>query len=223
MEVLKFEAARRKNLGKTATKAVRREDLVPCVLYGGEEILHFTLKPLELRPLIYSPEFKIVEINLDGSPVRCILKHVQYHPVNEKILHIDFLRLTEGHPVRVEVPISFEGVAQGIKSGGKLIKRMRKVKIQTMPEHLIDRIILDTTPMALGQSQRIKDLAQYEGVEILNNENIPVATIDVPRALRATNDEAAATAAATTPAAAKTAAPAAAKAPAAKDAGKAKK
>jgi large subunit ribosomal protein L25 len=107
---------------------------------------------------------------------------------------------------------------------------MRKVKVRTTPEHLIDKIVLDTTPMALGQSQRIKDLKEYEGVEVLNNENIPVATIDIPRALRGGTDDAAAatTATSTTPAAAKTAAPAKAAAPAktaapAKDAGKKKK
>ncbi len=230
MEVMRFQAKPRTELGKTSTKAVRKENLVPCVLYGGDDIQHFTLVPLTLRTLVYSPEFKVVEIELDGQVHKCILKHVQYHPVTESIMHIDFLRLIEDHPIRIEVPIHFEGVAQGLKAGGKLIKKMRKVKVRTTPEHLIDKIVLDTTPMALGQSQRIKDLKEYEGVEVLNNENIPVATIDIPRALRGGTDEAAAvtTATATTPVAAKTAAPAKAAAPAktaapAKEAGKKKK
>lgn len=226
MEVMRFQAKSRTDLGKTSTKAVRKENLVPCVLYGGDDIQHFTLVPLDLRTLVYSPEFKVVEIELDGQVHKCILKHVQYHPVTESIMHIDFLRLIEDHPIRIEVPIHFEGVAQGLKAGGKLIKKMRKVKVRTTPEHLIDKIVLDTTSMALGQSQRIKDLKEYEGVEVLNNENIPVATIDIPRALRGTTEDAAAAtpaaAAAATPAAAKTAAPAKAAAPA-KDAGKKKK
>jgi large subunit ribosomal protein L25 len=223
MEVFKLEAQPRTDLGKTATKAVRNDDLIPCVLYGGEEIQHFNLKPLEVRGLVYSAEFKVVEVTLDGTAHRCILKEVQFHPVTEKIMHIDFLRLIEDHPIRVDVPISFEGVAQGLKSGGKLIKKMRKVSIQTTPEFLIDKIVLDTTPMALGQSLRIKDLAEYEGVEVLNNENIPVATIDVPRALRASGDEATATATATPAApAAKAAAPAAKAAAPAKEAAKKK-
>lgn len=223
MEVMRFQAKSRTELGKTSTKAVRKENLVPCVLYGGDDIQHFTLVPLDLRALVYSPEFKVVEIELDGQVHKCILKHVQYHPVTESILHIDFLRLIEDHPIRIEVPIHFEGVAQGLKAGGKLIKKMRKVKVRTTPEYLIDKIVLDTSPMALGQSQRIKDLKEYEGVEVLNNENIPVATIDIPRALRGTTDDAAATTTATaTPAAVKTAAPAKAAAPA-KEAGKKKK
>lgn len=215
MEVITLSATRRTDLGKASTKAVRNSGLIPCVLYGGVDNQHFTLVPLDLRDLIYSPEFKIVEINLDGELHRCILKAAQFHPVTDSIMHIDFLRLIDNHPIKVEVPISFEGVAVGIKAGGKLIKKMRKVKIKTVPEHLIDKISLDTTPMTLGQSQRIKDLALTKGIEILNNSNIPVATIDIPRALRGAAAE-------ETPAAgAKAAAPKAA-APAAKAAAPAK-
>jgi large subunit ribosomal protein L25 len=209
MEVMTLQAQTRKNLGKVATKAVRKEKLIPCVLYGGEDILHFTLTPLDLRSLVYSPEFKIVEIDLDGTKHRCILKHVQYHPVDERILHIDFLRLIEEHPIKIEVPISFQGLAIGLKSGGKLIKKMRSVKIKTTPENLIDKIVLDTTPMTLGQSARIKDLVVGDGVEILNGENIPVASIDIPRALRAEPEATTIATAAATPAATTTAAPAA--------------
>ncbi len=194
MEVMRLQAKPRTGLGKKDTKAVRKEDRVPCVLYGSDEIKHFTLVPLDLRDLVYSPKFKKVEIEVEGEVIQCILKDVQYHPVTERILHMDFLRLVEGYPIKIEIPISFEGVATGLKSGGKLIKKMRKVKVLTTPEHLIDRIVLDTTTMGLGQSQRIKDLAVNEGVLVLNNENIPVATIDIPRALRTTMDDAAAAA-----------------------------
>ena len=208
MEVMTLQAKPRKGLGKVATKAIRKENLIPCVLYGGDEIQHFTLAPLDLRTLVYSPEFKIVEINLDGATHKCILKNVQYHPVDERILHIDFLRLIEEHPIKIDVPISFQGVAVGLKSGGKLIKRMRSVTVKTTPEHLIDKIVLDTTSMELGQSSRIKDLVLSEGVEILNNENIPVASIDIPRALR-TGPEETTTTAVATPAAGAAATPAA--------------
>ena len=229
MEVMSLNATPRTTSGKTGAKATRKENRVPCVLYGGDEVLHFSLAPLDLRTLVYTPQFKIVEINLDGKAHRCILKNVQYHPVTDQIYHMDFLRLIEDHPIKIEIPVSFEGVAIGIKSGGKLIKKMRKVKIKTVPEHLIDKIVLDTTNMALGTTQRIKDLIISDKIEILNNENIPVASIDIPRALR-TADEvtpaagapAAAAAAATTTPAAKGAAPAKAAAPA-KDAGKDKK
>lgn len=212
MEVMTLNASPRTGLGKVSTKAVRKDNLIPCVLYGGDEILHFTLAPLDLRPLIFTPDFKVVEITLDGVVHKCILKSAQFHPVTDRIMHIDFLRLIDGHPIKVEIPIAFEGVAHGIKAGGKLIKRMRKVQIKTIPENLIDKVVLDTTSMGLGQSQRIKDLILGEGVEILNNENIPVATIDIPRALRGAAAEDA------TPKAAAKAAPA--KAPAADKAAK---
>ena len=219
MEVFKLQAKPRTDLGKKGTKSDRKQNVVPCVLYGSDEIQHFTVAPLDLRTLVYSPKFQVVEVDLDGTLHKCILKDVQYHPVDERILHIDFLRLVEDHPVKVNVPISFQGLAVGIKSGGKLIKKMRNVTIKTTPDRLMDQIVLDTTPMELGQSLRIKDLKEYEGVEVLNNENIPIATIEVPRALRTGTEETTATAAAATPAAtpaaAKTAAPAKA-APAAK-------
>lgn len=217
---MSLNASPRTSLGKSATKAVRKEDRVPCVLYGGEEIQHFTVAPLDLRELVYSPKFKVVEIDLDGTKHRCILKDVTFHPVTEKIIHIDFLRLIEEHPIKIDVPISFEGVAIGLKSGGKLIKKMRTVKVLMTPENLIDQIVLDTTNMELGQTQRIKDLILTEGVEILNNENIPVASIDIPRALRTgTGEEATTTTTAAAPAApaAKAAAPAAKAAAPAKD------
>src|SRR4030095_15502889 len=194
---------------------VRRENRVPCVLYGGEEIQHFTLAPLDLRTLVYSPEFKIVEINLDGQVYKCILKHVQYHPVDERIMHIDFLRLIEDHPIKIEVPVSFQGLAVGLKSGGKLIKKMRSVKIKATPEHLIDKIVLDTTNMELGTSQRIKDLIVSDEVEILNSENIPVASIEIPRALRLGPEETTDTAAAPGATPAATTTPAATATPAA--------
>lgn len=189
MEVLTLNASPRKDLGKAATKAVRNADLVPCVLYGGNENLHFTVVPLDLRDLIYSPEFKVVEINLEGETHRCIIKSAQFHPVTDKVMHIDFLRLIDNHKVKVDIPISFEGIAIGIKEGGKLIKKMRKVSIKTVPEHLIDKIVLNTTRMKLGESLRIKDLDLSEGIEILNNGNIPIATIEIPRALRGGDDK----------------------------------
>lgn len=185
MEVITLQGAARKDLGKSATKAVRNADLVPCVLYGGNEIQHFTVEPLDLRPVVYTPEFRIIEVQLDGQTHRCILKDLQVHPVTERILHVDFLRLIDNHPIKVNVPVSFEGIAQGLKSGGKLIKKVRKVKIKTVPENLVDKVVLDTTEMGLGATQRIKDLHMPEGVTVLQNENVPVATIDVPRALRA--------------------------------------
>ena len=190
MEVLTLNATPRKNLGKAATKAVRNADLIPCVLYGGEENKHFTLVPLDLRPLIFTPEFKVVEINLEGETHRCIIKSAQFHPVTDQILHIDFLRLIDNHKVKVDIPISFEGIAVGIKEGGKLMKKMRKVSIKTVPENLIDKIVLDTTAMKLGESLRVKDLQVSEEIEILNNMNIPVASIEIPRALRGGDDPA---------------------------------
>lgn len=184
MEVVTLQAEPRTTLGKSASKSTRRSDNVPCVLYGGKEVHHFTVKPLDLRDLVYTPQFKTVVVELGGTSYNCILKDIQVHPVTEKIMHADFLRLIDNHPIKVEVPVSFEGVAQGLKSGGKMIKKVRKVKIKSLPSALVDKLVLDTTSMGLGQTQRVRDLEVPAGVEVLNNSSIPLATIDIPRALR---------------------------------------
>src|SRR5690606_35152075 len=148
-----------------------------------------SVKPLDLRSLVYTPEFKTVVINLEGQDYKCILKDLQVHPVTEKILHVDFLRLVDGHPIKIEVPVSFEGVAVGLKSGGKMIKKVRKIKIKSVPENLVDKLVLNTTDMALGETSRVKDLHVPDGVQVLNNTSVPVASIDIPRALRAAATE----------------------------------
>jgi large subunit ribosomal protein L25 len=130
-------------------------------------------------------------LNLDGNQVRCIIKDVQFHPVTDNVVHIDFLQLMEGRKMKVEIPLKFSGIAEGIKAGGKLIPKMRRVQVKVAPEHLVDELVLDVTELKLGDSMRIKDIEVGEGVEILNSPGIPVVTVEIPRALKSTEAEAA--------------------------------
>ncbi len=184
MEVVAIKGQGREGLGKKAAKAARNNGRIPCVMYGGGEAVHFTTSPTEVKNLVYSGDFKLAEIEVDGVSHKCILKAIQFHPVNEAILHIDFLRLIGGHPVKVEVPLRFKGTASGVKAGGKLLQTVRKVKIKTTPEHLVDELSVDISHLELGQSIRIRDIKPTEGVEIINSPGIPIATIEIPRALR---------------------------------------
>lgn len=185
MEIVAINGQIRAEVGKKATKAVRKKDGgIPCVLYGGEDLIHFSIPEPEVKALIYTSDFKVADINIEGKTYRCILKDVQYHPVTEAILHIDFLRLVKGNPVKIEVPVRFKGTSPGVKSGGKLLPKLRRVKVKTTPENLVSELLVDISKLELGQSIRVRDIEPGEGIEIILSPGIPVATVEVPRALR---------------------------------------
>jgi large subunit ribosomal protein L25 len=174
----------RTELGKKGAGAARREELIPCVLYGGDEVHHFSTEPLNLRDLVYTADFVVAEVSLNGKSHRAIVKDVQYHPVTDRILHVDFLRLVDGTPIKVQLPIRFVGVSPGVKAGGKLIQQLRRVLVKSLPEKLIPELTVDISGLDLGQSIRIRDIQVEEGIEVLMSPSVPVAMIEIPRALR---------------------------------------
>lgn len=194
MESVAIQATTRPETGKKATKATRKAGEVPCVIYGGENVVHFSGKPLAFRELVYTPEFKLAEIELDGNVYKCILKDIQFHPVTDEILHIDFLQLVEGKPLKVMIPIKFKGQAPGVKIGGRLTQKVRKVKVKTTPEKLVPELFVDISSLQLDQSVRIRDIEIKDGMEVMTSMSIPVATVETPRALRSAGAAAAAAA-----------------------------
>jgi large subunit ribosomal protein L25 len=186
MRTIAVTGTKRDEISKQSLHSLRREDKIPCVLYGGEENIHFSVDPYDVKDLIYTSEFKVVELEIDGETNRCIMKSVQFHPVLDTIQHIDFLRLIEGVPVKVAIPVNFVGTAAGLRTGGKLIKKIRKIMIKTTPDKLVDELALDVTELILGQSVRVRDIKVEEGVEILNDLSMPVASVEVPRILKTT-------------------------------------
>lgn len=184
METIKVSGTVRQDLGKKAAKAYRRQGLVPAVIYGIGGPVHFTVKALDLRDLIYTPKFKLAEVDVDGKNYRAIVKDYQFHPVTDELRHVDFLALEDGRTIKVTVPVSFYGTSPGIRGGGKLQVSVRRIKIKTTPEHLVDNLSLDISGLELGQSIRVRDIEPIEGVEIQNPGGQPVATVEVPRALR---------------------------------------
>ncbi|MEN0003090.1 MAG: 50S ribosomal protein L25 [Bacteroidota bacterium] len=184
MEIVAVKGEPRKGFGGTASKEVRSQGLIPCVLYGFDEVVHFSTDVKTVKPLIYTPDFKIAEVEIDGKTYKTILKDVQFHPVTDEIVHIDFLKLIDGHPVKYEVPVKFVGSSPGIKLGGKLLQNIRRVKIKATPETMVDILTLDISNLEMGQSIRIRDIEAVEGIEIMTPSGTPVATIEIPRALR---------------------------------------
>lgn len=184
MKTIALTGTSRTDLGKKSTKALRNAGLVPCVLYGGEKNHHFSLTTKALRDLIYTNEFRTAEIDLDGAKYKAIIKTVQFHPVTDAILHVDLLELVEGQSVKAEIPIKLVGAAKGVKVGGVLMQKIRKVKVQTTPDKLTSEIQVNVEHLMLGKSIRVREIEAGEGVEIMNSGGIPLASVEIPRALR---------------------------------------
>lgn len=184
MQTVAVAGQARESLGKKSTKAVRAAGEVPAVLYGSGDPVHFSVKPLDVRSLIYTPEFKLAELTVGDTTTKAIIKDIQFDPVTDNLIHLDFLALQEGHPIKVSVPVAFEGTSPGVRAGGKLQQAVRHIKIKTTPDKLVDRITMNISGLGLGESIRVRDIEEMEGVEIINPAGQPVATVIVPRAMR---------------------------------------
>ena len=189
MNMIAFNATPRSGTGEKATKAVRASGQIPCVLYGGDTNIQFATTHKDVKGLIYTPDFNIAEITIDGTPHKCIIKDAQFHPVTESIIHLDFLKLVEGRTVKVEVPVRFKGVSPGVKLGGKMQQTLRRVKIKTTPDKIVDTLMIDISELSLGDSARVKDLEVPEGIEVMNSPGIPIVSVVVPRVLKTAEEE----------------------------------
>lgn len=192
MEAVSINANGRDNFGTAASKQIRKQGLVPAVIYQTGDAKHITVNPKDLKTLIYTPKFKVAEINIDGNVTRCIIKDIQFHPQSDEILHVDFQQLIDGTVIKVQIPIELTGQAAGVKTGGKLYQKLRRVKIKTLSELLVDKVQLDVSKLELGQSIRVRDIEAIDGIEIMNASGIPIASVEIPRALRSAQGAAAA-------------------------------
>lgn len=189
MEAVNITANERTRIGSAAAKVVRSEGKVPAVIYSDGDAIHISVDPKDIKPLVYTPKFKVAQIEAKGSNYKCILKDVQFHPQTDEILHVDFQQLIDGVSIKVQVPVELNGIAEGVKGGGKLYQKLRKVKIKTTAENLIDKVSLDVSHLLLGDSVRIRDIADLDGVQIMNASGIPIASVETPRALRSIQAE----------------------------------
>ncbi len=183
MKTFQLKGEIRQDLGKKAAKTFRKEGNVPCVLYGGNETVHFTVKEADIFKLIYSPNVYIVELELAGKTVNTIVKELQFHPVTDKTIHIDFLEIFEDKPVVVEIPVQLEGFAAGVRAGGKLTLDMRKLRVKGLYSDFPERIIVDVTKLKLGSSIQVGDLS-LDKLELMNAKNAVVAKVQLTRVAR---------------------------------------
>ncbi|MGD1842075.1 MAG: 50S ribosomal protein L25/general stress protein Ctc [Thermonemataceae bacterium] len=188
MRTVEIIGYKRANLGKSESKRLRREGHVPGVLYGGKEQVAFYTPMILFRNLIYTPEPAFVKLNIEGDEYDCILQDFQEHPVSETLLHVDFLLLRDDRKITMDIPVKTEGKALGSQKGGKVIMRLRKLKIKSLPKHMPEAITVNVEPLDLGKSIKVKEV-EPDNYEILNALGNPIVTVEVPRALRGKGEE----------------------------------
>lgn len=168
---------------KRALKALRKNNEIPAVLYGGEKVVHFSVTFDAVRNLIYTPEIFAVELTIDGKKTMAILKDIQFQAVTDAIIHIDFMEISEAKPVIMEVPVILEGHAEGVKAGGKLTLQMRKLKVKAAYTQIPEKLVINVDHLGLGKTMQVGAL-NFDGLEIMNAKNAVVCAVQLTRAAR---------------------------------------
>ena len=167
MKKISISARKRTELGKKATRNLRKEGHVPCVMYGGTEVIHFHAHENDFRNIIYTPDAFIIEVNINGSSHKAVIQELQFHPVTDRLNHIDFVEVFDNKPVTMDIPIRLTGASIGIKNGGKPRQRRRVLKVRGLIDNLPDTLDIDITDVEIGDVIKIGDLA-YDNLEILD-------------------------------------------------------
>ncbi len=194
MKSVQIEGKIRSELGKKATRQLRSEEQVPAVIYGGKETIHFTAPAMSLRPLVYTPDFQLAEITVDGKTYRTIMKDLQFDVVTDELSHVDFLELVDDKKVIADLPLKFTGQSQGVKDGGRLEIKVKTLKVRTYPKYLTENIEVDITELQLNGNIRVEDV-KADNMEVMNSPRIPIASVVMTRALRQAESEEAKTSA----------------------------
>jgi large subunit ribosomal protein L25 len=183
MKTFELKGSKREETGKKAAKAYRKESLIPCVLYGGEEVIHFTVTKEGIRKLIYTPEVFTVNLSIEKKKYTAIVKDTQFHPVSDALLHADFMQIFKDKPVVMEIPILLEGLAQGVKDGGKLSMNMRKLKVKGLYKDFPEQLVINIENLELGKTIQVGDL-NFDNLELMNNKDNVIAAVKLTRAAR---------------------------------------
>jgi large subunit ribosomal protein L25 len=171
----------RDGVGKSATKAIRNEGKVPCVLYGGSEHIHFSMYAADFKPLVYTPNTYKVKLDLNGKIYRAILKDIQFHPVNDSIVHADFQEINESKPIEMMIPVNLVGNSVGVRAGGKLIANSKKLRVRALPADLPDFIEVNIDNLEIGKAIKVGELSM-DKITFLDTPNNPVVSVKTTRA-----------------------------------------
>ncbi len=185
MNTITIDGQLRSEIGKKATRRLRSEGQTPGVIYGGPKEVNFSAPELAFKDLVYTPKFQLAEVKLGDKSYKCVLKDLQFHPVTDNLLHVDFMELIEDKKIIVTLPLKFEGQAAGVKAGGRLMTKLKSLKVKTYPKDLKEEIVVNVEKLELGQNIRVEDVKE-DALEILNSPRIPIASVVTTRELRQT-------------------------------------
>ena len=188
MKTVEIIGYNRANLGKAESKRLRSESYAPCVLYGGSEQIHFYSPMILFKDVLYTPEARFVELNIEGLKKKAIVQDAQFHPVSEMIMHVDFLELNDKKPIKMNIPIRTVGNSPGVQNGGKLISKLRHLTVKALPGDMPEFINVDISKLKIGKTIKVGELA-HEGFEILNSPLVSIASVEIPRAMRGKTTE----------------------------------
>ena len=183
MKSITIEGHLRTDHGKKAARQIRSQENVPAVIYGGAQEVNFYASAKAFKPLVYTGEFQIAEVTVDGKMYRCILKDLQFDKVSDALIHLDLLELVEDKKVVATLPLKFVGTSVGVKEGGKLVIKIKSLKVKALPKDLVENINVDITNLALNANIRVEDV-KAQGIEILNSPRIPIASVVMTRQLK---------------------------------------
>ncbi len=181
MKIASLSGSSRENVGKKGASALRAANQVPGVLYGGKTQTHFAVDEVKLSKLVINPDVFAIELDIDGTSIKCIIQEVQFHPVTDRIVHIDLLEILDGKEIKVNLPLISEGTAKGVINGGRMVTLFRRVPVQGLFENLPDALTADVSALKIGDNLRVSDLS-VEGCRILLNESVLLFACKVTRA-----------------------------------------
>ena len=183
MKSFAISGSRRENVGKRDAKELRYEGKVPAVLYGGDNQIHFAVSAADLKGLVYTPDVHFVDIDVEGTKAQAVLQDIQFHPLTELILHVDFLRINESKPFVMEIPIKLTGTSPGVKMGGKLIQKLRKLRVKAFAKDMPQYVEVGMEVLELGKSVRVGDLS-FDKFQLTNNADDTIVSVVMSRALK---------------------------------------
>ncbi|MCR4964656.1 MAG: 50S ribosomal protein L25/general stress protein Ctc [Bacteroidales bacterium] len=180
MKSVSISGSLRENVGKKDAKSQRRQGMIPCVIYGGKEQKLFLVEDKQFTKLLYTPEVNFVELNLDGNVTKAIVQATQFHPITDKLLHVDFLEVVDGKPITIEIPFKVTGTAPGVLKGGSLKKRVRKLKVRGLLENVPEEITADISNLEINDFIKVADLS-IDNLTIVDNPNKVIVAVNPTR------------------------------------------
>jgi large subunit ribosomal protein L25 len=190
MKSIAISGSLRENVGKRDAKELRYQSQVPAVLYGGATQSHFSVSAADLRPVVYTPDVHFIDLDIAGKKAQAIIQDIQFHPLTDVIIHVDFLEVDAKKPVTMEIPVKLTGTSPGVKVGGKLVLKLRKLRVKALPQDMPDTIDISIEELEVGKSVRVADV-KIEGLTITNAQEDTIVSVTTSRALRQAEQEAA--------------------------------